>query len=226
MARAVIVDLDGTLVPKGMWEPVFRDACAYIADRAGVDVDEVCTRVRALHNAMMARLDIKAFDWDYVYRLVAARLGVDVRIRIVDFLRPHLSRFRAFPGAGEFLSMLRRRARVIIGTNGYANYQRPVADFLGLLDLVDKFRTSDMVGCPKTCREFFEGAIISVGDNPLFDVQYPKSFGLRTIFVGNWAVEYERAKKIFGGLLNEAMPDIAVSGIWEISEEMIDRLLT
>ena len=48
--------------------------------------------------------------------------------------------------------------------------------------------TSDKAGCLKSCEKFFKtpknnNLKIIVGDNPIFDVYYPKQFGLKTILI-------------------------------------------
>ncbi|AAL63728.1 HAD family hydrolase [Pyrobaculum aerophilum] len=196
----VLIDLDGTLLPLKAWNPVFAEISAIIAKRAGAAPEEVWMRVREKNLALMRRLDWRAFDWQQLFTSAAAELGVREVPDVVEVLHRHLPSFRLNDGAIEALAELREMGfRVEIATNGHASYQLPVIRQLGLDRLVDGVRTSDAYKCAKTCPEFFHNAQVMIGDNPVFDVYFPKRYGLRAIFFGDWskeAPEYSRRLSI------------------------------
>ncbi|WP_243666126.1 HAD family hydrolase [Vulcanisaeta sp. JCM 16159] len=104
-----------------------------------------------------------------------------------DVLMKHVRDFKPFDGSLELLRLIRDLGHeVVIATNGLYKYQSVVIEELGFSRFIDGIRTPDLVGCIKNCREFFNGAQVMIGDNPLFDVYYPASFGLMTVFVGDW----------------------------------------
>nr|WP_287068968.1 HAD family hydrolase [Pyrobaculum sp.] len=215
----ILIDLDGTLLPLKAWNPVFAEISAAIAERAGAPPEEVWRRVREMNLALMRRLDWRAFDWQFLFAAAAAELGVREVPDVVEVLRKHLPSFRLHDGALEALAELRAMGcRVEIATNGHAQYQLPVIRQLGLDRVVDGVRTSDAYRCPKTCPEFFHGAQVMVGDNPVFDVYFPKRYGLRAVFLGDWgreAPEYSRRLQIPAYL---TPPDEVVGALGEVPE--------
>lgn len=216
----ILVDLDGTLIPLKEWEPVFRDVSGYIASRAGVSVEYVYARARALNRELMLRFDARAFDWDYIFSRIAYELGVDYGVSVIDALKIRVRDFRPFEGALDLLRAIREHGhRVGIATNGYFSYQSIVLEELGFMDYIDELRTPDKVGCVKNCREFFEGARVMIGDNPLFDVYYPSIYGLFTIFVGDWELGVRRVRDMWGIELG-VKPHLIVNNLNSLNESL------
>jgi len=213
----ILVDLDGTLIPLDAWNPVFAEICAHIARRVGAEPEEIWRRVRQRNLALSRALDLRAFDWQKIFAEVAAELGVDEVPDVIEVLERHLPAFRLNDGAAEALAELKAAGhRVEIATNGLAYYQMPVIRRLSLDKLVDDVRTSDRYGCPKTCPQYFQGAHVMIGDNPIFDVYFPQKFGLYTIFYGDWekeAVAYSQRMRID---LSKAAPHAVVKSLREI----------
>jgi len=213
----ILIDLDGTLIPLDVWNPVFAEVCAYIARRAGTTPEEVWRKARRRNLELMRALDLRAFDWQKILAEAAAELGVGEAPDVVEVLKRHLPAFRLNDGAVEALAELKAAGhRVEIATNGFAHYQMPVIRRLGLDELVDGVRTSDRYGCPKTCPQYFKGADVMIGDNPVFDVYFPQKFGLYTIFYGDWekeAVTYSQRLQID---LSKTAPHAVVKSLKEI----------
>jgi putative hydrolase of the HAD superfamily len=183
----VLIDLDGTLIPLDAWNSVFAEICTYIAKRSGTTPAEVWRRVRRRNLELMRALDLRAFDWQKIFEETAVELGVDEVPDVVQTLKKHLNTFRLNEGAAEALAELKAMGfRVEIATNGLTHYQMPVIQHLGLDRLVDDVRTSDRFRCPKTCPQYFQNARVMIGDNPIFDVYFPRRFGLYTVFYGDW----------------------------------------
>lgn len=223
MANAVIlVDLDGTLLPLGAWEPVFRGAAAIIAEQAGASAQSVWEAVRRRNLQLMKALDWRAYDWQALFNAVARELGGKAP-SILDILAKHLPAFRLIDGAVEMLLELKKLGRVEIATNGHAYYQMPVIKALGLDQIVDGVRTSDVYKCPKTCPEYFRNAQVMLGDNPVFDVYFPKRFGLAVVYYGDW----EKAAAWYKKTLEiniDVMPDAVVKNLKD-APEAIRRLI-
>ncbi len=217
----ILIDLDGTLLPLETWEPVFRDISMQIASRANVDWEVVYKAAKDLNRELLRRLTIRAFDWDYIFTEVAHRFGVPMSIDVNETLVKYVRGFKPFSGAMELLRMIRDLGhRVFIATNGLYKYQSVVIEELGFSKFIDGVRTPDIVGCPKNCREFFDGAQVMIGDNPLFDVYFPTQFGLTTIFVGNWEVRLKYVMNVWGIDLSNVKPTYSFRSINELLGEL------
>ncbi|MFN3804958.1 MAG: HAD family hydrolase [Pyrobaculum sp.] len=215
----VLIDLDGTLIPHAHWEPVFMEASREVARRAGVSPADVREAVRQKSMELIRALDHRGFDWQQLFRQVAASLGAGDPPDLVEILERYLHTFTTFDGAREALRELREAGyKIEIATNGHAYYQLPVIKALGLDKLVDGVRTSDMYQCPKTCPQYFRGGHLVVGDNPIFDVYFPKRFGLRTVFYGRW----EEARRRWA---TEVTPDRETES-WTEVPKLVKQLVT
>lgn len=158
------------------------------------------------------------FD-DVIIKLLEQPCRLRIREIVEEVLDKHLPRFRLTDGALEALRGLRAMGhRVEIATNGHATYQLPVIRRLGLDELVDGVRTSDAYRCPKTCPEYFQGADLMVGDNPVFDVYFPKRFGLLAIFYGDWEREAAEHARRLAISINAVRPDGVVKSLAELPD--------
>ncbi len=183
----ILVDLDGTLLPLEAWEPIFQEISELIGGKVGVDWRIVYRAAKDLSRELLRKLNVRAFDWDYIFTEVAHRFGVSISIDVNEVLIKYVHGFKPFDGALEMLNVLKGLGcKVIIATNGMYKYQQVVIKELNFVKFIDGIRTPDIIGCPKNCREFFDGAQVMIGDNPLFDVYYPAQFGLTTVFIGDW----------------------------------------
>lgn len=170
-----------------------------------------------LNRELLRSFTIKAFDWDYIFTEVAHRFGVPMSIDVNDALMKYVHGFKLFDGALELLKLIRDLGhRLVIATNGLYKYQSVVIKELGLSRFIDGIRTPDMVGCPKNCREFFDGAQAMIGDNPLFDVYYPTRFGLMTIFIGDWERRLKYVLDVWGIDLSGIRPTYSFKSIRDL----------
>lgn len=204
----ILVDLDGTLLPLEAWDPVFYELAATVASRAGVKPEEFWGMVRVFHYQLIRRLSPRAFDWQYVVEAVAANFGVYDVPKVEDVLLKYVEGFTLVDGALDLLKGINELGyRAAIATNGLYRYQYIVIKKLGLDKYISEIRTSDMYNCPKTCREFFAGAAAIVGDNPVFDIYFPRKYGLRTVFVGDWDYAVRKYENRIGISLDGVSPD-------------------
>ncbi|MGC8583547.1 MAG: HAD family hydrolase [Thermoproteus sp.] len=212
----VLVDLDGTLIPLEAWDPVFYEISATVAGRIGIQPGEFWSMVKALHYQLMRRLSFKAFDWQYLIESVASSFGVYEVPKIEDVLAKYVSGFPVIDGAYELLRGINDLGlKVAIATNGLRRYQSIVVEALGFSRYIVGLRTSDDYGCVKNCKEYFDGASLMIGDNPVFDVHFPKKFGLKTIFVGDWDKAVLKYGELLGVDLSYVRPDRAAANLAE-----------
>ncbi|CCC82131.1 HAD family hydrolase [Thermoproteus tenax] len=211
-----LVDLDGTLIPLEAWDPVFYELSSIIASRAGVEPQDVWGLVKALHYQLMRRFDPKAFDWQYLFESVGSSLGIFDIPNIEDILLKYVDNFPVNEGAFELLRDLRSLGlSPVIATNGLYRYQHIVVERLGFSKYVDGVRTSDAYGCTKSCSRFFEGASLVIGDNPIFDVYFPKKFGVATIFIGEWNRAVRKYSELLGIDAGIVRPDYIAADLIE-----------
>ena len=213
----ILIDLDGTLLPLEAWDPVFQDISMQIASRAGVDWTTIYRAAKSLNRELLKDLAIRAFDWDYIFTEIAHRFGVPMNIDVNDTLVKYVRGFKPFDGAFELLRVIRDLGhRVVIATNGLYKYQSVVIEELGFSKFIDGVRTPDIIGCPKNCREFFDGAQVMIGDNPLFDVYYPAKFGLMTVFIGDWERRLGYVLDVWGIDLSNLRPTYSFKSIKDL----------
>lgn len=214
----ILIDLDGTLLPLDAWEPVFHRVSDLIAAKAGLSGEQIYREAKALNRELMRRFDVRAFDWDYVFGEVAKNHGVSIEPWLIeDVLLDFVRDFRLFDGALDVLEYLRGLGHdIAIATNGFSKYQLIVVKELGIYKFISEIRTPDKVGCPKNCREFFEGAHMMIGDNPLFDIYYPSIYGLKTVFVGDWDRRVKYVIDVWGIDLSNVRPDYMVHNMHEL----------
>lgn len=132
---------------------------------------------------------VGAYDWDAIYREVAVELGGEPElaggIDVARWVREccgedgHIA---ALPGAREALEGLAELgARLVVVTNGFAAYQVPVLDALGLLPYFDAVVTPERVGAAKPQPRIFEAAgplDLFVGDTLVHDVLGARAAGV------------------------------------------------
>ncbi len=200
--------------------PVFQEISMLIASRANADWRAVYKAAKDLNRELLRSFTIKAFDWDYIFTEVAHRFGLPISIDVNDTLMKYVHDFKPFDGGAlELLRVIRDLGghEIIIATNGLYKYQSVVIRELGFSRFVNGIRTPDMVGCPKNCREFFEGAQVMIGDNPLFDVYYPARFGLVTIFIGDWEKRLSYVLDVWGGIdLSSVKPTYSFKSVKDL----------
>lgn len=186
---AIFVDLDGTLIISPI-SRIIREAYAILASASGLELEDVVRLSWRLHIGLVRESNPLAFDWDYIYREIAGRLGVKVEYSIEKRMLESCHLTRVLDDALNVLPRLRKpNTLLVLATNGLMKYQRCVIELYSLSQYFDYIITPDFRGCLKNCERFYRvnhpsvyGGIV-VGDNYTFDVYYPKRFGLRAIYV-------------------------------------------
>ncbi len=132
---------------------------------------------------------VGAYDWDAIYRQAAGELGggsalaaeIDVA-RWVEDCCGQDGHVAALPGARQALEGLRDLGtRLVVVSNGFATYQEPVLDAIGLLPYFDAVVTPERAGAAKPQRRIFEAAgplDLFVGDTLVHDVLGARGAGV------------------------------------------------
>jgi len=221
-----MIDLDGTLVEsERAWLSTFLKVYKELSSLSGLDVNEIINIIRSYRFKLIRVSDPRAFDWDYILRTVSSKLGVRTDFYIEEEAPRIAQETKLVKGAIETLKQLRQLGfKIIIGTNGNWKYQRYILNHHRLIDIVNEIRTSDMVGCLKNNPRFFKGIDISVGDHIVFDVHYPRIFGLKAILIGNFRKHLTTAKLL--GIDKLEKPSIAIRSIHELPRAICSILGT
>jgi len=260
MTIVISFDLDGVLLPDPLEDTVFEDLIIRLAQeiaplqgwsRSQAE-EEVRRRVwEEFHRQSRAGYyPVEAFDWDAIFirvsRALGARQAVDIGRMVRELCqRPH--EIPSYPEVPEVLAELRRRgARLLVVTNGYAQYQVPLLYALGLATFFYRIVTPDKVGYVKPARGIYrhafaglDGRKVHVGDYLLHDVYGAHQAGLEAVWLERCLpVELDglsqtarlaspvvrgamRIAMIEEGVppcapLNVYMPDYVIRDLWEL----------
>lgn len=190
--RALLLDVDNTLVDRAGAFPAYADRLLAAAGRAGdadlrlelIELDAGCYTARPLW-ARVTLAALPSLGWSY------DQLRADFEEQILMLLQ------RPSPVLAE-LQALRGRVRLVACTNGPSALQKAKITGAGLVDLLDGAVISgELGGRKKPAPVMFETALraagsiaaeaMMVGDNPEHDVLGAQAHGLRTAWIdGCW----------------------------------------
>ncbi|MFO7547025.1 MAG: HAD family hydrolase [Trueperaceae bacterium] len=191
-------DLDGVLMRNPFESCVFPHMHRVFRTTPrlrALPLDEATARsgeaVRAAWRRRLAAGDmVGAYDWDAIFREAADALGGAEVPEVAELVRRCCGvpdAIEALPGAHDTLRALRAAGhRLVVITNGFAAYQEPVLDALGLLPYFDLVITPDRVGFAKPDPEAFRAAgelDWFVGDTLLHDVLGARLAGARAAWL-------------------------------------------
>jgi putative hydrolase of the HAD superfamily len=202
-ATVLFFDLDGTLMVNPFAKEVFPTAIGKLAEATGLAPGTLADEIVVENRHRQARPDpanqALVMDWDDIIHAVACRHGVPEGTIPTDICQELLRQHAAPPftatldNAVEVLRTLRAPGRhrwFVVASMGLSKYQMPVLRSLGLYAQFDDFLMPDLTGCLKFERCFYErylddpGAnrlFISIGDNYLHDVAFPRSLGFHPV---------------------------------------------
>ncbi len=218
---AISFDFDGVLARSpfghGVLFPVLKELAHAWAGRTGSDADEAHRRVRELASAEFrartARGDhVSAYDWQDIVRVVAAAVGERFDASLAEMTREYGraleqagDRSLLYPSAAETLAALRARgACLLLLTNGFRDYQLPMARALGLEGCFHAIFASDDLGAVKPRPEAFERAFgacppqraarrFHIGDTLGQDVAGARACGIFAVWI-EWGLPEELAR--------------------------------
>ena len=136
-------------------------------------------------------LSDKRYDWDDIVKDIARRLETSWSLDLGELTEElTLSYSYVYPCAKQTLRTLKKRGYVLCAaTNGFFKYQNPILEKLDLKKYFDYILTPDTTCYYKNEIEYFKPLIsketqsVMVGDEYVYDVYYPKRFGLKAILL-------------------------------------------
>ena len=194
MIKAVIFDLDDTLIAEREWMHSGYAAVAAYVISCGIS-DRAPSELVAMMHECYER------DSRHVFDGLAGQLGVDDPQRAsfpkscADVYRHHTPELPTAEAGRAAIASCRPFYRLVIATGGYAVAQRAKVLAGGFAPLVDAVQYSDDLPaeCEKPHVRWFERAAelagvhtqecVHVADNPLKDFEPARSLGMRTIRV-------------------------------------------
>lgn len=145
---------------------------------------------RAWNERMASGRFVAAFDWDAIFTEVSERFGGEPVPDVEGLVRRFCAEdgmIALLPGAREGLERLRDAGvRMVAMTNGYAKYQRPTLEALGILDFFERIVSPDQVGAAKPHRGIFDavpGLAAHIGDTLPHDVLGANRAGVRSVWL-------------------------------------------
>ena len=194
----VSFDLDGVLIRNPFElgvEPFVRrhiHASSRLCDEPELEAHaRIDGAVREAWNARMAAGHfVDAFDWDAIFGEVSTGFGGDAVPDVTGLVRRFCAEegmIALLPGAREGLHRLREAGvRLVAMTNGYAKYQEPTLDALGILPFFERIASPDQAGAAKPHRAIFDavpGLVAHVGDTLPHDVLGANRAGVRSVWL-------------------------------------------
>jgi putative hydrolase of the HAD superfamily len=211
MRCTISFDFDGVLAksPFGrkVLYPVLEILAAEQASREGLDPGKAFEGLLGLLRREAARRSTRgralaAYDWDDIAARLARRLRLTPPGDLTERTRAACRALTAsagdrsllYPAARETLSALRRRGvRLLLLTNGFARYQLPFIEALGLNACFDEVFTSDRLGTIKPASRAFTRAFAAeggaevrkfhIGDRLIQDVSGARRAGVTAVWV-------------------------------------------
>lgn len=195
-------DLDGVLMRNPFETCVLPRLAALLKSTPGLsDLQEAeaarAVRERVSHGwqrRMRSSDLVGAYDWDAIYREVTEDLGgnpelidqIDVAAWVVECCGGD-GHIEALPGAQEALAGLADiGARTVVISNGFAAYQEPVLEALGLLGYFDAVITPERAGAAKPEPQIFAAAgrlDLFVGDTLVHDILGANQAGVHSAWL-------------------------------------------
>ncbi|HWQ17412.1 MAG TPA: HAD family hydrolase [Sulfolobales archaeon] len=224
MFRAIIFfDLDSTLVINPLGRRVMPKVYEEVSRILGVGVEKVLEIFTEKHMEKIRVGDPKAYDWDYILSEMLMENGIRPRENIfLEELQRVCGSVEVLDDAPRVLERLQNMGfYIVLSTNGFWKYQECVVREAGLLQYFKEISSPDKKGCLKSSSCFYTTSIngsikISVGDNIIFDVYYPKKYGLRAIHVRRPISIGEEYARVLGIDLSKIEPDATVTSLAQI----------
>jgi len=190
-AAVIFIDLDGTI----MKFPFKRKVLSFVIKKLSEETKMSTMKIRNIITEEEQRrersLSDKRYDWDDMVKGIARRLGTNWSLDLGKLAEESaLSIGYLYPHVKQTLRTLKKRGYVLYAaTNGFYRYQNPIIEKLDLKKYFDCVLTPDTTHYYKNEIEYFkpfiskEAQSVMVGDEYVYDVYYPKKFGLKTIML-------------------------------------------
>ncbi|WP_414045564.1 HAD family hydrolase [Macrococcus equi] len=194
MVKAIIFDLDGTLLDR-------EQSLRLFLDDQFERLREYFTQVQK-DDFINYFIEYDAHGYvkkDRVYKALIDQLNiqfVDEKDLLMDYDMNYPKFATGFPDVKEIISRLQNRGyKLGIITNGKVEHQRYIIDVLGIEKYVLEILISEAVGHRKPDPEIFmmmcdklgvtPQECLFVGDHPMNDIEAPHNLGMQTVFKDN-----------------------------------------
>ncbi|MEM3403833.1 MAG: HAD family hydrolase [Nitrososphaeria archaeon] len=231
----LFIDLDGTLVDFPFRKTVMPFVYEKISKKAGIPVKKVRHLIVEEENKREILIRNDRYDWDDITRTVARRLGIEWTHSLVKIIEEsNLSKEFVYPESKPTLEQLIRKGYLLYAaTNGFYRYQNPVLEKLKLKQYFKAIITPDTVGHYKNEIGYFKPFLIDgltpvmIGDEYVYDVVYPKRFGLKTVWINKPKKSIWNVDEVSKVDISTEKPDMTIRSIEELPKaiETIIRLL-
>jgi putative hydrolase of the HAD superfamily len=220
----IFIDLDGTI----MKFPFKRKVLPYVFKELSKKTKISPTKIRSImteEEYMREKsLSDKRYNWDDIVKDIAKRLGTSWSLDLGKLAEEMtLSHSYVYSRAKQTLKTLKKKGYVLCAaTNGFYKYQNPIMEKLDLKKYFDYVLTPDTTYYYKNEIEYFRPFIskekqsVMVGDEYVYDVYYPKRFGLKAILLRspqNYKWNTEAAAPADS---DEVKPDAVIKDISEL----------
>ncbi|MDT7887418.1 MAG: HAD family hydrolase [Desulfurococcales archaeon] len=226
---ALFIDLDNTLVINPLGRLVMPKIYRLVAEATGRSFEEVAEIFKNEHLERVREGSPAAYDWDDILYKIWGNIGM-INVSFLEELRAVCNEAVILDDAPEVLRILKRKGfYMILSTNGLWKYQECVLRETGLIDFFEEIITPDKRGCLKSSEKFYEAAPkylekISIGDNLIFDVYYPKLHGLKTIYVKRSSYVGEIYGQALGIRTESITPDAEILSLSQLPG-VLDEIL-
>ena len=211
MIKAILFDLDGTLLDRDASLAAFADA-QY--DRLWKWVGHI---PKEQYVSRLIELDQRGYVWkDKVYGQLIAEFriqGISQEALLQDYVSEFKNHCVPFPNLMEMLGELKNQSiRLGIVSNGKGQFQLDNIEALGIRSYFDAILISEWEGMKKPDAQLFRRALnqldaapfesMFIGDHPDNDVKAARSIGMKGFWKKDWQWSEPEADGIIGDLLD------------------------
>lgn len=190
----ITLDLDGVLMKNPFSTAVFPAITEKLGKQRGLSHREVMGLILKEVRVRAARGDyVAAYDWDDIVATVGNTLGFQEKIDVAELVQKNCTpeHIHSYPGVHETLARLKDLGHVLVAlTNGFAKYQVPVLEALGLRQYLAAIYTPEVTGFAKPDAAFFAAVRrdfdlphMHVGDTVAHDLWGAKQSGAWAVWV-------------------------------------------
>ncbi|GGJ23293.1 HAD family hydrolase [Deinococcus roseus] len=235
-------DLDGVLMQNPFGKGVIPFLARHVHQQTRQELDFETFRQQfrkqlnqGFSSRTLAGKHVDAFNWDAIMLEVAQNYGLNHMPDVSQIVKAHCTPeyIHLLPGAKEGLQLLKDAGlKLIVATNGYARYQVPVLDALGILPFFDEVRAPETHGYAKPQPELLSGADLHIGDKLCHDILAANRAGIQSIWIHpeakpiEIALEEEDLRRLFKDALPaECTPSAIARDALEAAEKAVELLL-